>query len=106
MWTLPKDNLPNKSEWYVCYVSGQRTVLRWIQPNQFWVELGGKTYSPYDIERWLNDAQDKIYVAIDDERGSILEISFDRKVAAQSIIDMNEMRMGGASGEVFEHTLR
>lgn len=54
MWINGNDKLPELSLWFICYVDGERLPLKWNKHNQFWVELGGKTYHPNQIDKWLD----------------------------------------------------
>lgn len=46
--------VPTKSDWYICYVEGERMPLRYNAPNDFWVGMDGKTYSS-KTTMWINN---------------------------------------------------
>ena len=46
-------NPPSKSDWYICYVDGERMPLRYNASNDFWVGMDGKTYSS-KTTIWIN----------------------------------------------------
>lgn len=50
---------PKISDWYVVQIDDKRIILNYNKPNGFWYDLTGKTYSPDDIECWLDDSQVK-----------------------------------------------
>jgi hypothetical protein len=54
-WVTDSDIRPVESLWFVAYVNGKRTILKFNAPNQFWVDFTGKTYSPDLIDKWLDD---------------------------------------------------
>lgn len=47
-------DLPEKSDWYICYVGNERMPLTFNAPNKFWVGLDGKTYTPEQVV-WVDD---------------------------------------------------
>lgn len=54
-WVNPNDRLPELSKvWFICYINNERTVLMYNAPNQFFVDLTGKTYKPCEIDKWLD----------------------------------------------------
>lgn len=47
-------DLPEKSDWFICYVDGVRLPLRFNQPNSFWCALDGATFKPEQVV-WVDD---------------------------------------------------
>lgn len=54
MWT--KNQNPSKSDWYLTKnETGEKEILKWNAPNQFWVDMAGKTFKPDEVYLWLDD---------------------------------------------------
>jgi hypothetical protein len=56
MWTNKYN--PTNSDWYIVVVDGKKSPMSWNSHNKFWVDFGGKTYKPEQIDRWLDDSID------------------------------------------------
>lgn len=47
-------NPPSKSDWYICYVDGEKIPLKYNTQNNFWCGVDGKIYHPKSVI-WTNE---------------------------------------------------